>query len=106
VANRCSSQGSSQAASLAASLGSSLAASLVASRRSSLLASQAARLAANQKQISVNNNMENNQFIQFSMADGYYWIWEPIIANGNKIGYRKVRLATEEEIALDKVQDS
>jgi hypothetical protein len=98
VANRCSSQGSSQAASLAASLGSSLAASLVASRRSSLLASQAARLAANQKQ--------NNQFIQFSMADGYYWIWEPIIANGNKIGYRKVRLATEEEIALDKVQDS
>lgn len=49
--------------------------------------------------------MENNQFIQFSMADGYYWIWEPIIANGNKIGYRKVRLATEEEIALDKVQE-
>ena len=49
--------------------------------------------------------MKNNQFVQFCMADGYYWIWQPIIADGKKIGYRKVRLATEEEVALDKRQE-
>ena len=49
--------------------------------------------------------MKDNQFVQFSMADGYYWVWRPIMADGKKIGYAKVRLATEEEIALDRVEN-
>jgi hypothetical protein len=42
--------------------------------------------------------MNTGEFVQFSMSDGYWWVWRPIIANKKKIGYRKLRIATPEEI--------
>jgi len=50
--------------------------------------------------------MNKNEFVQFSMADGHWWIWKPIIASGKKLGYRKVRLATDEEITYEKLRDN
>ena len=32
------------------------------------------------------------------MSDNYWWVWRPILADGKKIGYAKVRLATTKEI--------
>jgi len=42
--------------------------------------------------------MNTGEFVQCSMSDGYWWVWRPIITNKKKIGYRKLRIATQEEI--------
>lgn len=42
--------------------------------------------------------MNTHDFVQFSMSDGYWWVWRPIMADKKKIGYRKLRLATQQEI--------
>ena len=42
--------------------------------------------------------MKTGDFVQFSMSDGYWWVWRPIIEDKKKIGYRKLRIATQEEI--------
>ena len=42
--------------------------------------------------------MNTGEFVQYSMSDNYWWVWRPISADGKKIGYAKVRLATTKEI--------
>jgi len=42
--------------------------------------------------------MNTGEFIQYSMADNYWWVWRPILSDSKKIGYTKLRLATTQEI--------
>jgi len=42
---------------------------------------------------------KTNEFVQFSISDGYWWVWRKIVDQNKSIWYRKIRLATDEEIA-------